>query len=326
MALSKLPKIDILMATYNGEKYIREQIESLQNQSYRNWTLLISDDGSTDNTLAIVEAMQKADHRIKIVARNAGFHSATKNFLSLLKVSSAPYVMFCDQDDVWLRDKIETSLKAIQNKEKNLEDSTPVAVFSDSYVTDELLNVINPSFVTTLCFDPRTVSLPQLVVRNVSQGATMMLNNFLVREVKGSEIPSSFEYHDHWIAAAAKGIGQLYYIDKPTFMYRQHSNNVVGADERIGFLQRLFSIARTFMNGDWIKKMAEDEQIFSVRANDLLCSGLPLKEDAKKQLELLASVKEKNRYAKITIIRKYKLLRNKGLYAKAYQLFGILLD
>ena len=152
-----------------------------------------------------------------------------------------------------------------------------------------------------------------------------MLNSFLARELNSREAPSSFKYHDHWVAVVAKGIGQLYYIDKPTFMYRQHSNNVVGADEKIEPLQRLFSIMRTFIKGNWIKKMAEDEQIFSVRAKDLFCSGLPLKEDSKHSLELLASAKEKNRYARIKIVRKYSLLRNKGLYAKAYQLFGILL-
>ncbi len=326
METQETPKIDILMATYNGEKYIREQIESLQNQTYSNWTLLISDDGSTDNTLAIVEEMQKIDQRITIVARNAGFHSATKNFLSLLKASSAPYAMFCDQDDIWLKHKVERTLRAMQEEEQNQEEDMPVAVFSDSCVVDECLNTINPSFVAMLSFDPKVVSLSQLMVGNVVQGSTIMMNRHLIELIKKINYSELFEYHDYWVAAVAKAVGTLVYIDEKILLYRQHSSNVVGSVEKINPLQRLSSIATTFVKGGWIKKMSEDEKIFSLRARDLLHSSLSLKESVKAQLELLASVKEKNRYERIKIVKRYGLLRNKSLYMKACQLFGILLD
>lgn len=325
MTLSELPKIDILMATYNGEKYIREQIESLQNQSYNNWTLLISDDGSTDNTLAIVEEMQKTDQRIEVVAQNAGFHSATKNFLSLLKVSSAPYVMFCDQDDVWLRDKIELSLTKIIELEERFEKQTPLVVFTDSRVVNEQLECISESFTATLDFDPCTITLPQFLVGNVAQGSAMILNRAIVEKVIHEDIPNPFEFHDHWIVCLAKAVGVVVYIKKPTLLYRQHQGNVAGAIKSQSFGDRLASIVRTALSRGWVKEMARSAAKPVDRACYFLASDLDITEENKKQLELLASIKEKKTFARIGIIKELNLLRNQGIYSKIYQFVSILL-
>jgi len=109
--------IDILMATYNGEKYIENQILSLQQQTHKNWILYIRDDGSTDSTLEILENFSKNDNRIKIIKDSLGCNlGAGKNFLTLTKYSLSEYVIFCDQDDIWFERKLELLLKFMLEK------------------------------------------------------------------------------------------------------------------------------------------------------------------------------------------------------------------
>ena len=109
-------KIDILMATYNGEKYIVEQIDSIINQTYKNWNLLIRDDNSTDRTLEIIKNYQKKDARIRILDNNKVNLGIVKNFEKLLKISESELIMFSDQDDIWKKGKIKTSENTIMIK------------------------------------------------------------------------------------------------------------------------------------------------------------------------------------------------------------------
>ena len=104
-------KIDILMATYNGEKYLVEQLDSIINQTYRNWNLLIRDDNSTDKTLEIIQNYHKKDKRIKILKDNKGNLGIVRNFEELLKSSESEFIMFSDQDDIWVENKLDMYLK-----------------------------------------------------------------------------------------------------------------------------------------------------------------------------------------------------------------------
>lgn len=109
-----LDRIDILLATYNGEQYIHEQIQSIITQKYTNWTLLISDDCSSDDTLNILREYEKMDSRIHIVSHGIRYGSAQANFMSLLSATTAQYISFCDQDDVWDSDKLSRTIRAIK--------------------------------------------------------------------------------------------------------------------------------------------------------------------------------------------------------------------
>ena len=131
-------KIDILMATYNGERYLKEQIESILNQTYSNIRLLICDDLSTDNTYNILKEYEKKDKRVK-VTRNENNLGVTKNFEKLLSMVESKYYMFSDQDDVWNSDKVELSYRKLKKENADL-------VFTDLTVVDENLNVISKSF------------------------------------------------------------------------------------------------------------------------------------------------------------------------------------
>ena len=131
-------KVDVLLATYNGEKYLKEQIDSILNQTYQNINLIISDDNSNDSTRKILEEYKKIDNRIKtyLQDKNLGY---IKNFEFLLTKVESNYYMLSDQDDVWLPEKIEKSMKTLKEKNADL-------VFGDLEVVDEKLNTIYPSF------------------------------------------------------------------------------------------------------------------------------------------------------------------------------------
>ena len=324
------PKVDILLATYNGEKYIHEQIASLQCQTYTNWNLLVSDDGSTDGTLSIVEEIQKIDDRVKIVATEAGFHSSSGNFLSLLKQSNAPYAMFCDQDDVWLEDKVEKSLNVMLEVEKNHAGAeVPSLVFTDSVVVDSFLECLRPSFVAPMCYDPKTVSFSQSIFRNVTQGATTLINRPLIEIANSIEMPEVFENHDYWIAMIARAIGVVSYIDSPTLLYRQHEENAVGATKSArSVAERLASIKKTLGSMGWkdaIDKIALDGVKLPIaRAQYLSASKLFKTEEQKNQLEAISAMANKNAFSKLVTMKKLRILDGWTLYEKANEVLGVL--
>ena len=129
------------MATYNGEKYLREQIDSILKQTFKDWKLIIRDDGSKDKTIEILNEYEKKDKRIKVLQDNKGNLGVAKNFEELLKNSSGEYVMFSDQDDYWMKNKIEKYIKVLEKLDKeNLKN--PLLIHSNSYVCDKNLNIL----------------------------------------------------------------------------------------------------------------------------------------------------------------------------------------
>ena len=110
-----MSKIDILLATYNGEKHIKAQILSILAQDNENWNLIIHDDGSTDNTINIIKGFCAIDNRINLIEDNIRFGNPANNFLHLLKKSTANYIMFCDQDDIWFDNKLSLMYSEIRN-------------------------------------------------------------------------------------------------------------------------------------------------------------------------------------------------------------------
>ena len=135
-------EVAILMATYNGEKYIKEQIDSLLEQTFINWNLYIQDDGSIDRTIEIVQSYD--DSRITIVDNGLTHPGPCLNFMNLLNIVESQYYMFCDQDDVWLPDKIAISYERMKIEEQYHND-LPILVHTDYKSTDAFLNIIKTS-------------------------------------------------------------------------------------------------------------------------------------------------------------------------------------
>lgn len=226
---STQPIVDILLATYNGEKYLREQIDSIRDQTYDNWRLLISDDCSSDNTLSIIKNYVEIDSRITLISESRHFGNAKGNFFHLLKHSSNSLVMFCDQDDVWLDNKIEVSLKEMERAGGNKNSSLPTVVFSDSIVVDEDLQVLSYSYHKYAGLHPYCCKYRRLLVTNTAAGNTMMLNRPLVRLLQDVKQPSAICMHDWFAMLVASAFGKIVYIPIPTVLYRQHGHNAVGA-------------------------------------------------------------------------------------------------
>lgn len=220
--------IDILMAVYQGEAYVAEQIESILKQTYTDWTLLIGDDGSKDRTMEILLAYEaKYPSKIRVIPNKVNSGSAQANFFHLLSLSKAAYAMTCDHDDVWLPDKVEKTMGEMERLERESPPGTPILVHTDLEVVDENLRTIAPSMFQLQNLDSRRVSLSRLLAQNVVTGCTMLANRPLLDLAK--DPPASAIMHDWWLALVAAAFGRIGFVDDPTIRYRQHGNNEVGA-------------------------------------------------------------------------------------------------
>lgn len=221
-------KLAILMATYNGARYLQEQLDSLFSQTEKDWVLYVQDDGSKDATLSILEENQKEHGNLEVLTAENPGRGAKENFLNMLQRVEADYYMFCDQDDVWLPNKVETTLKRMQEL-ANAHPGMPVALCTDLYVVDKDLKVIAPSFWAYSGIHPEYLDrFERLAVENLATGCTMMLN----KVAKNATIfPAPLALmHDAWVVGctcAAGGIVEA--INEPLIYYRQHGANCLGA-------------------------------------------------------------------------------------------------
>lgn len=220
--------IAILMAVYNGEKYLSEQIDSILAQSESDWQLFINDDCSSDSSYDIAVKYAKEHPERIIVSRNGSpSGSACANFMGMLGRTDAEYAMFCDQDDVWLPDKIELTLRKMKELEKTYGNA-PLLVHTELAVADRELNITAPSFTRFQGLKPRYNSLNRLLCQNNVTGCTVMINRALIKLVRNAPADKML-MHDWWLALAAAAFGHIGFVDKPTIKYRQHGNNQLGA-------------------------------------------------------------------------------------------------
>lgn len=220
--------VNILLATYNGSEYVNEMIDSILSQDYTDWHLILSDDGSNDSTPSILqEYANKTPEKIEYYKSGKRFGNPQQHFMHLLdKFSDSDYVMFCDQDDVWHKNKISKTLEKMKSIE---ETGVPVLVHTDLRVVDKDLNCIHPSFVERSGIDVNRIELKQLIMRNVVTGCTMMMNRELVK-ISTSNIPENgIMMHDWLIAIIAAAFGKIGFVDEATIDYRQHGNNSLGS-------------------------------------------------------------------------------------------------
>ncbi|MBI1423216.1 MAG: glycosyltransferase [Gammaproteobacteria bacterium] len=231
-------KLYILLATYNGDAYIDEQIASICSQTYTNWKLLIRDDGSTDSTVGKIKNLVLQDERIELLDDPTGNLGVVANFSKLAEIAlsrNADYIMFCDQDDVWNYDKIEISLNKLLEAEKKYDKSTPILVHTDLTVVDENRELISSSFLRFQhLHHPYTDPVRTLLVHNVVTGSTVSMNYALLK--LATPVREGVIMHDWWYALAAAVYGKLEFIPSATLSYRQHCTNVEGS---VGFYSKL---------------------------------------------------------------------------------------
>jgi len=226
------PVSDVVVAvsTYQGERFLAEQLESLQRQTFADWTLLLRDDGSHDSTRAIAERFAAADPRILLVPSEKRL-GPTQSFGGVLEPAvarDAGHVFLCDQDDVWLPDKMQCQLDQMYAAEQALGVETPLLVHSDLTVVDENLAVHQPSFLHSQRLRHLTRRpLETLAVQNFATGCTMLANRALLDAAL--PIPATAVLHDWWLALIAAGTGRILFDPVPLVLYRQHDANAVGA-------------------------------------------------------------------------------------------------
>ena len=172
--------IDIIMGTYNGEKYIREQIDSILKNTWEHWRLWVCDDGSTDKTKDIVKEYEERYPGKIFLKPNEQNKGAAINFLDAARKVTGEYVMFCDQDDYWLPEKIEATHTCIKEAEEKYGSHIPITVFTDARVVDENLNVLAESFHKSNQLDTSKLGLSHMLMENKMMGCTMMLNRALL--------------------------------------------------------------------------------------------------------------------------------------------------
>jgi glycosyltransferase involved in cell wall biosynthesis len=210
----------VVLATYNGERYIAEFLESLIAQSYRDFDVVVSDDGSTDETVSIVETFQnKLNISISISPTNAG---PSLNFSRATQMANGEFIAFADQDDVWQPDKLLLMVDLI----KTYDPKQPTLVFCDLEIVDQNLDKIAPSFFS----DKKSSAcrkVEDFIVSNHIPGCAMLVNRSLLD--LGLPVPPLFWMHDWWFAIIAAAFGKIAFLDRPLIRYRQHAGNVIGA-------------------------------------------------------------------------------------------------
>ena len=222
------PKIEILLATYNGEKYVGEQIDSIINQTYNNWELLIRDDNSKDRTLEILKEYEKKDKRIKVIEDKKGNLGFVKNFEELLNNSKEDWIMFSDQDDYWLENKIEKYVAILNTSSEDILKK-PMLIHSNSFICDDNLEIIKDEFINSKIANKYNED--DFYFAYFVQGSTVLIN----RAIIDLALPFSknVTVHDRYFHLLAEFLGKRIFINESLIKYRQHSNNKIGAKSSV---------------------------------------------------------------------------------------------
>jgi glycosyltransferase involved in cell wall biosynthesis len=216
--MNNAQSISIALAVYNGEKYLKELLASLESQTLRPVELVVVDDCSSDNSLDIIQTHSLPfEKKIYVNQQNKGPIYTFKKATELCK---GDFIAFCDQDDVWLPQKLELSF----NKIKEIDNDIPGVAFSDLVVIDEKGNIIQHSFWKRMAIIPDTFSFKDILFANIVTGCASLINKRMAAELL--KMPLNVIMYDHWMALIAYSFGSYAYIKEPTVLFRLHTQNV----------------------------------------------------------------------------------------------------
>lgn len=254
-----MEQIDILLATYNGEKYLKEQIESILNQTHNNFRLIISDDCSKDTTRDIIREYAKKDNRIKYYFqdKNLGY---VKNFEFLLSTVQNTVYALSDQDDIWKPEKIEKYLEKMEQENADL-------VFGDLEIVNENLEIINKSFNTYMNLNrkiEKCENYEMLYLYNCVTGCTILAKQKLLKKILPMPTNTKHICHDYWIALITSIYGKIAYVKQPYIKYRQHGDNQVGIKRTAQNMKKFQDIRNLFIQVklELFKTMIENNNRF----------------------------------------------------------------
>ena len=245
MSNNRIPSVLILLSTFNGEKYLIEQLTSIYNQTHGSINILVRDDGSTDNTINILKTEE--DHGRLIVLKNRDNVGVVNSFFRLLseaKNIDYDFLSFSDQDDVWYSNKIQYAVSALEN-----EIDPCLYCCRLEYVT-EMLNHISYSRI------PKSVGLENALVENIAAGCTIVLNKSAANHLSGN-FPSFAAVHDWWFYLYISYYGKIIYDATPLIKYRQHTANAIGKPR--GLISKIYRVCVRFFGEksfEWMSKQA----------------------------------------------------------------------
>lgn len=224
----KHPKVNILLSTYNGERFIIEQLDSLFNQTYKNIVIYIRDDGSTDRTVEIIRSYSDQNKQLKLTTgTNLG---VIPSFLQLLSSSGSidDLYAFCDQDDVWRPEKISRAVAQIMGR----PEPGKVLYCTRLEYVDENLKHLGHSPI------PRRIGFSNAIVENIATGCTVVFGA-TIRKLLLNGSPDAMLMHDWWAYLVASAFGDIIYDEFPSIQYRQHGNTVTPWEPGLVKLRRL---------------------------------------------------------------------------------------
>lgn len=263
-------KFAVILSAYNGEKYIQEQLESILSQTYKNIEIVVRDDGSKDNTIQIVEQYINKGKNIRLIkGKNLGF---VKSFFELLKLVEADYYAYCDQDDIWKKDKIERAYLGLSK----LDDTKPNLFFSNSDYYDMEMNFVAHGE------KEKVYNFRNSLVECVTQGMAMCINK-KARDMIVKNIPEKCTFHDQWTYMLCSAFGELYYDDKSLVKYRRHTKAVTA--EGKSFIELQIWRIKKILFGNMLKTIKEQIKEF------YKIYGEELKEEDKKIIKLFVNEK-----------------------------------
>jgi len=222
--------LDILLATYNGARFLPDQLASLEAQSFTDWRLILRDDGSNDDSVTVVrDWASRTGRSLQVIEDGRQGLGPRDNFAALIANSTAPYFALCDQDDVWLPNKLAIMLAAVQAGEQRSGPDTPVLAICDLKVVDSQLQELHPSYrgCVPLVMPRPDYCVTDIMTYNVVTGCASMCNAAL--RTASLPIPAEAIMHDWWLGMVAAGFGELVDVPDALVLYRQHESNVVGA-------------------------------------------------------------------------------------------------
>ncbi len=226
-----LVKTAVLLATWNGETFLPPLLSSLENQTMSGFQILFQDDGSADGTAALLAEASRRDPRYTPGAESGRHLGPIGNFLSLLRQTDADRIFFCDQDDIWEKDKLRILSEAMDALEREAGASAPLLIHSDCSVIAENGDILFPSFFRLQGWNPEATSLAPLLVQNNATGCTMIMNRPLADLILRYGHPEKMFMHDWFAVLTAAAFGRVRFLDRPLTRYRQHTGNAIGASK-----------------------------------------------------------------------------------------------
>ena len=298
------------MATYNGEKFLKEQLNSFNRQTYQDWELWVSDDGSTDKTLDILRTFSRESGH-PVVVLNGPKSGFVANFLSLSYNcnSGSKFFAFSDQDDIWNNDKLESAVQFLESVPANV----PAMYCSRTEIVDQFALPTTPATYSPLM--KLSPSFSNALVQSIAGGNTMVINRAakkLLEDFGGViEVPS----HDWWLYLIITGVGgKVFYDSRPSLLYRQHGKNVVGSNRSfIG----LFSRFLKFLDGQF--------QAFNDKNVYYLCKNITkLTPENQSRLLLFKKAKEEKGFTGLISLLKSGAKRNGSLFNLALKIGAVI--